>query len=360
MDSNLFNGLIDGLFPKGSRLCAAVDASAAPFLVVPGRGGPRWVLPANPVHGWPGLRGWRPYDAASRVKWGVLMGTYRAGLLGLVPGVEKIAIAVPAAADWAHLGWPGARPPKPVIYIGTPSRAQRAVAMLVDTMQKRALAVAKIPIGADARRRILGEADVLERLAKERPGLAPRLLFHDAGRGIATEEALIAARTGRKWTPAHLEFLARLRIPGKTLSLREAVAGLRPKLASLPQTKAQRIGSIMDGLDDPAPLPACWVHGDFAPWNLLLQGDRLVACDWEYAKPFGLPLFDATHFMWMQRYLFSDRKSDVPMKDSLDAFSLDAEYGDRISKFYRCAIICSEDFPGEAYAEFLYDSFSNE
>ena len=55
-------------------------------------------------------------------------------------------------------------------------------------------------------------------------------------------------------------------------------------------------------------LPACWVHGDFAPWNIRHLPDGMVALlDWEDAQRSGLPLQDAFHFLHMQDYLFGAR-----------------------------------------------------
>ncbi len=361
MDSDLLARLVDGFFPQGSRLsvAGARDASVQFFFVIPGKGGPRWIVPEDPIHGWPALRSWRPYDRASQGKWAVLMGAYRARLLGLVPGVVKIGVAVPATASWSHLGWEALAAPRPVIYIGTPGPGQRFVAALVDPGQGRALAIAKVPVGTDAHARILHEADLLERLAEEKPGLGPRLLFRDPDRGVATEEALCGRCTGRRLTAAHLAFLKQLRIPGETTSLQDAVERLRPGLGSLPREKADGIGRILDSLEDPTPLPAVWAHGDFVPWNLFLRDGRLVAYDWEYARLSSLPLFDAMHFMWMQRYLFSDRKSDVAVEDLLVTFSLCAEYGDQISKFYRCAMIVEGAMGDSIYMDFLLGTFCN-
>ena len=361
LDSDLLARLVDGFFPKGSRpsVAGSGDPSPQSFFVIPGKQGPRWIVPENPDHGWPALRSWRPYDLASQGKWAVLMGAYRMGLLGLIPGIAKIGIAVPVGANWSHLGWGAAAAPRPVIHVGTPSRGQRFVASLVDPCQGRALAIAKVPVGADAPARILCEADLLERLAEEKPGLGPRLLFRDPDHGIATEEVLCGRRTGRRWTAAHRIFLEQLRIPGETISLQGAVKRLRSELGLLPREKADGIGRILDELNDPTPLPAVWVHGDFAPWNLFLRDGSLVACDWEYARPLGLPLFDAMHFMWMQRYLFSDRKSDVPVADLLAAFSMDAEYGEQISKFYRCTMIVDGAMGDSIYMDFLLGTLCN-
>lgn len=361
LDSELLAKLISGLFPKGSRssCLGGPGFSVDSYFAIPGRHGPRWVLPANPSHGRPALHMWRPYDTVSQIKWAFLMRAYRLGLLGLVPGVEKIGIVIPQKADWSHLGWHQDVAPKLAIYVGTPGRAQRAVASLVDPAEGQVLAIAKMPIGPAARTRILCEADFLERLAKEKPGLGPRALFRNFDSGITTEEALGGCRTGRELTAAHLQFLEQLRIPGQTICCRDVVARLRPGLARLSPENATAIGRILDGLDDPTRLPACWVHGDFAPWNLFRLGDRLIACDWEYAKPFGLPLFDAMHFMWIQRFLFSHAKTSGSLEGLLRPFDLPPEYLDQISKLYRCTILLTDAFPSKDYEAYLCRTLLN-
>ncbi|MGB1547506.1 MAG: phosphotransferase family protein [Alphaproteobacteria bacterium] len=336
------------------------NARAMRFWVVRGKRGPRWIVPENPAHGLPALRRWRPFDVASRVKWALLLGAYRTGALGFVPGIGKIAVAVPEAVDWSHLGWHGGPGPQPVVHVGTPSANQRFVASLVDPLSRRVKAIAKAPIGEAAAARILHEADMLERLAEEQPGVAPRLLFRNAASGITAEEAFQGEPTGRRLTAAHLAFLDRLRITGAETSLRQEIERLRPALATLPPARAEALGAVLKRLDRPTPLPAVWVHGDFAPWNLFLQEGRLVACDWENAEPRGLPLFDAMHFLWIQRYLFSDEDADPAMAALAAAFDLGEEDMGRLSLFYRAATIAKGTMGDPDYADFLMGTLRDE
>lgn len=44
-------------------------------------------------------------------------------------------------------------------------------------------------------------------------------------------------------------------------------------------------------------VPVCVVHGDFVPWNTVLDRGTLRVFDWEYGCPEGLPSWDETHFM---------------------------------------------------------------
>ena len=46
-----------------------------------------------------------------------------------------------------------------------------------------------------------------------------------------------------------------------------------------------------------AQAPVTVVHGDFVPWNMVLDGSTLRVFDWEYGCVEGLPHWDETHFM---------------------------------------------------------------
>lgn len=48
-------------------------------------------------------------------------------------------------------------------------------------------------------------------------------------------------------------------------------------------------------------LPACLVHGDFAPWNVRIVDGQLLVFDWEYAEARGNPLHDFLHFHLVTR-----------------------------------------------------------
>ena len=67
----------------------------------------------------------------------------------------------------------------------------------------------------------------------------------------------------------------------------------------------KNVATAIDELRDDSPLPACWEHGDFTPWNIKRLADGGCALlDWEDAQRRGLPLQDAYHFLHMQDWLF--------------------------------------------------------
>ncbi|MGI9533994.1 MAG: hypothetical protein ACR2NW_03515 [Thermodesulfobacteriota bacterium] len=54
------------------------------------------------------------------------------------------------------------------------------------------------------------------------------------------------------------------------------------------------------------PLPFHMSHGDFAPWNTYLIGEKLFVFDWEYSEKQALPGNDLFHFVLQTNYLLKN------------------------------------------------------
>jgi len=303
------------VFPAGTEIHP--DGKTGPvetrFWLIPGKEGePRWILPHEPKLAWPFLRQWSPHDSCSRFKWLCLMAAYRGGRLGWVPGVIPLQVVTSESESWNHLGWRTTPPPVPVIYVGTPGPARKAVFGLTDPRTGAVSSVGKVPLGPAAAVAIRREADILEKLAREKPGRAPRMLFVNHSKGIATQEFVDGLPTERQLTERHVACLSALTILGETISLREVLSDLRRQLdgsGHLAQNAHAVLERVLDEADDPSPLPAVWEHGDFAPWNLIKMPDgSLRAVDWEAAARRGLPLFDLVYFRSIQMMLFGEKK----------------------------------------------------
>src|SRR5262249_25515235 len=110
----------------------------------------------------------------------------------------------------------------------------------------------------------------------------------------------------REFTAAHVAFLAALgRVRRDVMgfatspcceSLETMLKGVQAYL-----TPAER-SALGAALFDCKRLLADWMgpfvvgHGDFAPWNIRLQGERLFVFDWEHARTGANPLADAFNF----------------------------------------------------------------
>ncbi len=138
-------------------------------------------------------------------------------------------------------------------------------------------------------------------LFRSRPGLAPRLLHHDADGARSLQTALPGAATGGRLAAAHRAFLAALAPGGATLPRAEFHARLAARLGAietLAPATAARWRAALDALAGPGEIEIGWVHGDFAPWNLRrARAGALAAFDWEFAEPFGARGPAAAHFI---------------------------------------------------------------
>ena len=279
------------------------------FLVVPAKGTPRWFLPSGYPTIDPAAAGWSPYRTTSRWKWAVIRVAHRAGCLAGLPGSGRVNIAA-GEIDWRAVGCKGKSSPVPLVYVGTPSPSRKAVIHLVNPDSRVCEAIVKVPLTEAAKAAILCEADVLEILADENYLCAPRLLYVDRTQGVTTQTFLAGKVGGRKFTDAHKAALRSLMLTGEYTTLAGHAIEWQQQLEHILDSQAdcRIITAAMCQLEDAGPLPACWVHGDFAPWNTRYCGDGTVALvDWEDAQRSGLPLQDAFHFFHMQDYLFGAR-----------------------------------------------------
>lgn len=309
MDHDVVSSVIDALFPPGSALTTSPNdvPPSARFYVIPGQDGPRWIIPHEPQPALSYLRHSAPYRRSSRLKWAGILAAYRLECLNVLEGIRSIGVDVSAGNGWAHLGWGEGSDPVPVVYVGTPGPTRKAVAALISAESGRLISIAKAPLTDAAANAIRREAATLRLLSAERPGLAPRLLWADTGRGVTMQEAVAGVRPTPRLTTNHVDWLASLTLPGESVCLRSVAEAFH---CHMPPSAGDEAGSrsllsrALAACDDPNPLPAVWMHGDFAPWNLKCDARQpLRAVDWEWAERGGLPLFDLIYHEAQLSYL---------------------------------------------------------
>ncbi|MGA3131253.1 MAG: hypothetical protein ABSD59_10660 [Terracidiphilus sp.] len=169
----------------------------------------------------------------------------------------------------------------------------------------RVQVVAKVPLLPAASSAILNEAATLQRL--ETLKHLPRVLFQDFDRGVAAQSWLEGKPVSRIFTPAHIELLSSLAIPGVVTR----VSNFRPEIAAqldsidLPFDRSL-LRRGLEMLECDRPLPGFLEHRDFAPWNLKRLSDgNLSLLDWEWAVPNGLPWQDVCRYFYIQDALFN-------------------------------------------------------
>jgi hypothetical protein len=307
MTSPLVDEIVARVFPAGAGLISerlslgAVAKERSAFWGVRASREMRWILPHASEDASEILRRAPPYRATSRIAWSLLLTAYRLDLLHRMPRVEPLLISWDGE-DWSHLGWSSNQAPKVTLYVGTPGPLRKVIVFMGGGGRSREM-VSKVPLGPGANDAILHEAAILRRLERNKPGMAPRLEFVDERAGVATSEALGGTRWGLRLDSGLVDWLRRLLLPGQRTSIRAQAALLRKRLEQLrhpSSTSNPMIARLLEKterLTNGDPLPAAWVHGDFAPWNILKGANgQIHAVDWEWSEPEGLPGLDAIHF----------------------------------------------------------------
>ena len=276
------------------------------LLAINAHGAPRWVLSDEGSALDAVFANWSPYRASSRFGWSAVRLAHRAGMLNALPRVETIDLQLRTAIDWQALGWNAGAPPVFAIYVGTSGPTQKAVLHLVNRSSRQCEAIVKVPLGKSAQDAIVREAQNLSSLTHGQRNRAPALLFLDRERGLAAQQFIPGTPGSRRLRAEYLELLRSLISADKSTALGEHATACQQALASCAgNNNAETLRAAMAALDDDRPLPACWVHGDFAPWNIRQHPGRPPALvDWEQAQPDGLPLHDAYHFLHIQDFLF--------------------------------------------------------
>lgn len=195
---------------------------------------------------------------------------------------------------------------------GVPGRDQKTIVQLV-TPAGAALAYAKLAHTPSTRALVAHETHVLRRLAELRVN-APRLLGGGCEHGTAwlVQSGVAGARSpGRLHVPQR-RFLADLAgATHATLRLADvpSVRASFERLAALtPRAEpgwCELFGALARALADAGDqrVPCALAHGDFTPWNVVVDGASACAFDWEHARELAPAGHDALHFTLQQAVL---------------------------------------------------------
>lgn len=227
-----------------------------------------------------------------------------------LPGAAGLAVITHRGAADEARGIASLRGPTAAIASGVEG-VHRKISLRLIAHEDLPDRVAKIASGPGAREQIEKEAHALASIERPGPcaGLAPRLLDRGVHHGTAylVQECLRGARSGDAITAEHVTFLVTLqRATGATRTL-EGIASFREdreRFRALRETQdaawSAPLARLEAAIEDhwrERPVPCALAHGDFTPWNLLVDDGRLRAFDWEYSRPEVPALHDLAHFV---------------------------------------------------------------
>ncbi len=306
MDNSILTFIFNNLYGDGKFNCLSKKTD---FLIIPGREGPKWIIPLKSKHGLIALKQWRPYSFKAYLKWLVILYAYQWNVLKFFPRIEVISFT--EKEDGGNFSLQNNIP---IIYIGTKNLTQKAVIQLVKNNEMAPYAVLKLPLGEMASQQIIQESTVLNKLPENFNHIAPILL--DANLNI--QSWMSGTPSSRKLCQQHIDVLLQLKM-NATASFSTFVEKLYICLqefyseTEVPLPILDELYEQLKLLDGNFNCPAVWIHGDFAPWNIKVNSNQLSLIDWEDGHNNGLPLLDLLHFHMIQAYLFN---RDVNCLDS--------------------------------------------
>jgi hypothetical protein len=307
--TELTKQVVKKIFPAGSEIIKnPLDVPPKDrFWLIPGRNGPRWLIPQEKKYGIHVFRHWNPYEISSQVKWKILHAAYYWGYIGSMPGIQAVGVLKNSTNGWSQIGWNREFQPAPLIYFGTPCKTRKAVALLLDPITLKPCQVVKAPLSESSANNILREYDNLCYLEKRQLKIAPEPLFFNKETGISVQNAIIGSTLCRKFSPVHWKFIELLSSSKNTTSLFEHTQRLLCKISVADKIKLKTMNlleKILVECSDSTSIPQVFVHGDFAPWNIKKANGSIVAFDWEFGSSNGLPLYDFFYFFLQQSLLF--------------------------------------------------------
>lgn len=271
------------------------------FAVVPGLQDARWYIPLEtPAVAAGAFALYAPYRIPARLKRAAVILAARSRFPAWYR--DEIVIAQrarPPLEEATREHFPGV-----AIHLalssGTPGPSRKPTIGVLDARGKL-VAITKAAVSARSQRLMRNEALTLARLQRDLPGRAPGLLFEGAidGSYVTMQSPIPGGRTPAALTPMHERFVASLAgreaRPASSSAMVRSLHGRHAALidAGFPLGGLDGVLPILDELN----LPPSLLHGDFAPWNLRRHGGELLAFDWEYAEPAGLPMIDVFHHM---------------------------------------------------------------
>ncbi|MCH2214890.1 MAG: phosphotransferase [Flavobacteriales bacterium] len=204
------------------------------------------------------------------------------------------------------------------IFMGTPGVQQAALCSLKENGTLRRFV--KIPLTQESSELLQNEKEALVRLTdKSLEYISIPAIENRLDRSVLVQESLKAKRRTHvaAFTELHasaLKELHQLSVNSKSLNqcsfweqIQASLIRIKPSKTELKQI-LKLCGELSSFVDVSKSVSLSMCHGDFTPWNMLLDRDRLYLYDWELSYSEAPALFDFFHFHY-QRGILMDHVS---------------------------------------------------
>jgi hypothetical protein len=315
------------------------NAAGEPFLVLPSRHRPRWLLPMGGVRlASSALELYAPATLRGKIYKLALLAFAISGL-GLLLKSRTMFVCESSDSVLAEIRkrLTGGQNCSSSISCGTPGPdAKLTVQLILMSPAGGILAFAKVADSERARSMLANEARMLEFLSGTSfAGEVPKLIaqFEHEGYSVLLQTPLAGGASGNRFASEHWDFLSRL-VLDRSITIGEYLLDqqrLAQRLVALNRSVGTEIvESLSAALSwlERASSHACRavvIHGDFAPWNIRINHSsgktRIHAFDWEYGREIGIPAWDALHFIIQTDILVHSRQPETILREVKNLFA---------------------------------------
>ena len=285
------------------RRTAQGDPMHHRFAVLPSRQEPRYLIPlGNSRTTLEGLRMYTPYALGARLWKGFLAQVIKTGWSGWA--MHPLHVGEPVGLKALVTNVTGERTPAFAMSLGTPGK-YRKLTIQVMRASGETLGYIKLGLTKPAVEHVRHEASALEDLSRLQPQVPHVLYAGEWQNSYLLFQSPLEGRPGPSDLSAmHMEFLEKLaairRVDKPGLQVVEETGARWKEVTWRCDWRWQHLGTATLAAArrdlEKVTVPCGIWHGDFAPWNTLVQDGRLSVFDWESSQD-GVPLgWDAFHF----------------------------------------------------------------
>jgi hypothetical protein len=258
------------------------------FAVLPSRQEPRYLLPlGNSRTTLEGLRIYTPYALGARLWKGFLAQVIKTGWSGWA--MHPLHVGEPVGLKALVTNVTGERTPAFAMSLGTPGK-YRKLTIQVMRASGETLGYIKLGLTKPAVEHVRHEASVLEDLSRLQPQVPHVLYAGEWQNSYLLFQSPLEGRPGPSDLSAmHMEFLEKLaairRVDKPGLQVVEETGARWKEVTWRCDWRWQHLGTATLAAArrdlEKVTVPCGIWHGDFAPWNTLVQDGRLSVFDWD-------------------------------------------------------------------------------
>lgn len=217
------------------------------------------------------------------------------------------------------------------IFMGTPGLQRSVLVALLEN--KKVVKFLKVPTSEASSKLIENEKNALlsQHLQTSAYLKLPKVTCSENSKGIIVENVKEAnSERIESFTTIHAAFITENLINHSAQTTLKQTSFWKETQAAFHQDRFSKNAQLLElrmlgeriiyGMNEDAPVLTHWAHGDFTPWNMYLNEDKIALYDWEMYREEAPALFDLFHFHYQKGILmdhFNLQQIELQIEETL-------------------------------------------